>query len=346
MKHRNTLLLLFVALLAFGGCKEEKEKPLIGFSMDRFAINRWKKDRDYMIEAIHEKGGELIMETAQGDTARQRRQVKRLIEQNVDVLVIVPADQKASARLPELAHKADIPVISYDRLIKNSNIDYYIAFDNIKVGELQAEYITKVQPKGNYVIIGGPTYDNNSFLIKLGQMNVLQPFMEKGAINIVYDRYAKEWTPEASYKMMQECIREVREKGISIDAILAANDQLATGVIKALEENEKAGEIPVTGMDADLNAIKNILKGKQSMTAYKPVKTLVHTAAQAAINLAKNGKIEKINETVNNGRKLVESIIVQPQVINQANVRATVINDGYWTKEQVFGKTPSKEVPK
>lgn len=333
-------LLLFISLFLTIGCSKKEDKPCIGFSMDRFVTDRWEKDRDYMMQAIQEMGGELIMEAAQGDTAKQRRQVKRLIEQDVDVLVIVPADQNAAAVLPDMAHKADIPVISYDRLIKNSNIDYYMAFDNVKVGELQAQYITKIKPEGKYVLIGGPTYDNNSFLIKLGQMNVLQPLVEKGDIKIIYDRYASEWKPEAARSMMKECINK---HGKDIDAVLAANDQLATGVIRALEDIGRAGEVPVAGMDADLNALKNIRKGKQTMTVYKPVKTLVYTTARAAINLVEKGEIEKINETINNGRKLVESIIIQPKVVNQANIHATVINDGYWREEQIFGKKHTKK---
>lgn len=340
LKHLIVLLPLLILVFA---CRQKQEKPLIGFSMDRFVTDRWEKDRDYMIKAIKKHGGELIMEAAQGDTAKQRRQVKRLIEQDVDALVIVPADQNAASKLPDMAHKANIPVIAYDRLIKNSSIDYYIAFDNVKVGELQAEYITRLQPTGKYVIIGGPTYDNNSFLIKLGQMNVLQPLIENGDIEIIYDRYADEWVPEQGKKMMQDCIDN---HGKDFDAVLAANDQLATGVISALEEEGMAGKIPVAGMDADLNAIKNILKGKQSMTVYKPVKTLVNSTARAAINLVKTGEIKKINETINNGRKLVESIIVQPQIVNKANLDATIINDGYWTRQQVYGNTDTTGVPK
>lgn len=336
------LLLLFTALLSTG-CQNKKEKPTIGFCMDRFVTDRWEKDRDFMREAIIREGGTLIMEAAQGDTARQRRQVKRLIEQDVDVLIILPADQDAASSLPEAAHRAGIPVIAYDRLIKNSDIDYYMTFDNIRVGELQARYITRRQPEGNYVLLGGPTYDYNSFLVRLGQLNVLQPLVKKGDVDIIYDKYVAEWKTEEARRLMKECLAENKDK--PIDAVLAANDQLAAGAIQALEEAGLAGKVSVAGMDANLNALRNILNGKQTMTVYKPVKTLAAKTARAAVNLAKEGRITQINDTIHNGRKSVKSVIVQPKVVHRKNIRNTVVKDGYWSEKQIFGEPVKNQAP-
>ncbi|TRY23641.1 substrate-binding domain-containing protein, partial [Geobacillus sp. LEMMJ02] len=143
---------------------------------------------------------------ANGDDAAQLSQAEQLISEGVDVLVVVPHNAEASAAIVEKAHKEGIPVISYDRLIKNAEVDYYVSFDNVRVGEMQAQAIVEKAPKGNYVYIGGADTDNNAHLFRQGAMNVLKPLEEKGDIKIVYDQFSKDWKPEEALKNMENAL--------------------------------------------------------------------------------------------------------------------------------------------
>jgi D-xylose transport system substrate-binding protein len=153
----------------------------------------------------------------------------------------------------------------------------------VEVGELMAEYLSKRNPVGNYVIIGGPPSDNNSKFIKLGQMSVLQPLIEKGDIKIIYDSFVNDWDTEEGYKPDENCPDQFKKHRCRV----CANDALAKGAIRALEESDLAGSVLVSGQDAEIDAIRNIMTGYQTMTVYKPIEAIAYTAANTAIKLAK-----------------------------------------------------------
>jgi D-xylose transport system substrate-binding protein len=327
-------VIVLVALFSFGffvfqSCQKNQKKTVIGLLMDDFATERWAKDTAFFINKVNELGGKVICRTANRDPLKQLEQAKELINKKVDVLVIVPADLEKAGQIVSAAHEAHIQAISYDRLILNSNLDYYISFDNVKVGELQADYILKRLGKGNVALIGGPLSDYNSFFLRLGQIGILQPFIEKGDIKIIYDKYAPTWSDTSGYRMALSCLKAYPNK---VDAFIASNDLLAKGVIKALEERSLAGKVLVTGQDGDSLACENIIMGKQSMTVYKPIEALAFAAAEAAMSIAGNRNIENANTTTNNGRKLVPSILLAPMVVNKGNI-GMQINIGKYMKD-------------
>lgn len=304
----------------------------IGFSMDTLQEERWLRDKHMFKDAVKAIGAEIDIMEANGDEALQISQVETLISNGVDVLVIVPYNAEAAAAIVNKAHKAGIKVISYDRLIKNAEIDLYISFDNEKVGEMQAEMITEVVPKGKYVYIGGADTDNNAHLIKKGVYNILQPYIDKGAVKIAYDQWTENWIPENAYTNMKAALEANNNK---IDAVIAANDATAGEAIKALETVGLAGKVPVAGQDAELAAAQRIVKGTQSMTVYKPIKRLAEEAAKAAVMLAKGEMIET-NSKINNGKIEVPSILLPPIAVDKQNIDETIIADGFHTKEEVY----------
>jgi D-xylose transport system substrate-binding protein len=170
MKTKLLIPLILCILISLGSCKKQVE---IGFLMDNFKQERWAKDRDLFMQRAKELGAKVTLMIAEGDASKQLQQARELLQEKVDILVVVPVDQYSASNIVGMAHKYNIKVISYDRLIRNCDLDLYISFDNIEVGRLQADYLTKVCPKGKFALIGGATNDNNSSLIKLGQMNVL-----------------------------------------------------------------------------------------------------------------------------------------------------------------------------
>lgn len=310
----------------------EEEKIKIGFSMDTLEEERWLRDRALFKAAVESLGAEVEILAANGDDALQVLQAETLISQGVDLLVVVPHNAEATATIVKKAHLAGIKVLSYDRLIKNAEIDLYVSFDNERVGELQAEAITELVPKGKYVYIGGADTDNNAHLFKKGVFHVLQPLIDKGDITVVYDQWTKNWLPSSAYANMKEALIA---NGGEIDAVIAANDATAGMAIEALQEAGLAGNIPVAGQDAELAAAQRIVEGTQTMTVYKPIPTLAEEAARLAVAMAK-GEFIDTDRKVNNGKVEVPSVLLPPIAVNKSNMDETVIADGFHLMEDVY----------
>lgn len=346
-------IVLMMSLVALSGCgilttgnqtgnKDDDGKVVIGLSMDTLKEERWTKDKQIFEQRVKELGGEVKTLSANGDDATQLSQAEQLISQGVDVLVVIPHNAEATASIVEKAHREGIKVISYDRLIKNADVDYYVSFDNVRVGEMQAQAIVKQVPKGNYVYIGGADTDNNAHLFKEGAMNILKPLIDQGDIRLVYDQFSKDWKPEEALKNMENALTANQN---DIQAVVAANDATAGGAIQALQAQGLAGKVPVSGQDADLAAVQRIAEGKQTMTVYKPIKEIATTVAQAAVSLAKGEQIQT-DSTVNNGKVDVPSILLDPIEVTQENLLDTVIKDGFHKLEDVYKNVPKSQWPK
>ncbi|WP_405098538.1 D-xylose ABC transporter substrate-binding protein [Oceanobacillus sp. FSL H7-0719] len=307
----------------------------IGFSMDTLAEERWLKDRALFKEAVKKLGAEVEIFASNGDDALQILQAETLIQNGIDLLVIVPHNAESTAMIVKKAHSAGIKVISYDRLVRNSEVDMYISFDNIMVGELQAKTIINEVPKGNYVYIGGPETDNNARLIKQGVFNILQPLIEKGDITIVYDQWTEDWLPKNAYANMEEALKANNN---NIDAVIAANDATAGQAIDALAAQGLAGEIPVAGQDADLAATQRIIEGTQTMTVYKPIQKLADQAAEIAVKMAKGEEVG-VESIVNNGKSEVPSLLLSPIGVDSENIDETIIADGFHSRDRVYQTT-------
>ncbi|OUM99718.1 MAG: D-xylose ABC transporter substrate-binding protein [Paenibacillaceae bacterium ZCTH02-B3] len=314
------------------GGKKDDGKILIGLSMDTLQEERWQRDRDLFVAKAKELGAEVEVQSANSDDAKQIAQAESLISQGVDVLVVIPHDAEATAAIVEKAHAAGVKVIAYDRLIKNSDVDLYVSFDNERVGQMQAEAIVKLVPKGKYVYIGGSETDNNAHLFKKGAFDVLQPYIERGDIEIVYDQWTKDWNPAVAMANMENALTANNNQ---IDAVVAANDGTAGGVIQALAAQGLAGKIPVSGQDAELAACQRIVEGTQTMTVYKPIKLLAEKAAELAVAMAKGEQIQT-DRTVHNGKIDVPSILLDPISVDKTNIDQTVIADGFHSREDVY----------
>lgn len=321
---RTTLFSFFLlAGLIFAGCGNKH--PKIGLLVHSFETQRWQNDQKYFVDAVKQLGGVVLVDVADNNANKQLEQARELINGGVQVLVVIPVSQSTAANIVEMAHAKSIPVIAYDRLITNCRLDYYVSTDNIRIGEVQAEFISKIKPKGNYALLGGPLSDNNSRMIYVGQMNILQPFVERGEIKIAYRRFAKSWTTDEGYRMTTSCLDSTSKK---IDAIICGNDAMAMGAIKALKENGLEGKVAVAGQDADLPNIQQIIKGNQSVTVLKRIKTMATTAAELAMHLARNEPVSPYLSTTSNGDRLVPSYLVDAIAVNEGNIEMTVAAEG------------------
>lgn len=332
-------VLIGLVLSRGGGAKTatQRTRPLIGLSMDTLKEERWQGDRDRFIARASELGADVEVLSANSDDNRQIKDVEALITKGVDALVIIPHDGAACAKAVELAHQAGIPVLAYDRLITGCDLDLYMTFDNVKVGELQANFLAdtfaKTPGKKRVVRIYGSKTDNNAFLFKQGQDNVLLPLVERGDVEVVHEDWAQDWRPENAKKIANAAIT----KAGTFDAILASNDGTAGGAIQALVEEGLAGKILVTGQDAEKAACQRIVAGSQSMTIYKPLKELASKAAEAAVKLAQRRPVVARAE-LDNGKVKVPSIFLEVIAVTKGNLRETVIADGFLTEADVFAK--------
>jgi D-xylose transport system substrate-binding protein len=306
----------------------------IGFSMDTLKEERWQRDKQEVEARAKEVGAVLDVQVANGDDAVQTKQADNMLTKGVDVLIVAPHNGEIAASIVEAAHRRGVPVIAYDRLIRDCDVDLYVSHQVEKIGELQAAYALQHVPKGNYVLIGGSPTDYNAILLHKGQMNVLKPAVDRGDVKIVSDQYAREWKAEEALRLTEDALTKTGNK---IDAIVASNDGTAGGAISALEAAGLAGKVLVTGQDAQKDAVQRIVKGTQTMTIYKPIKPLAGSAVDAALRLAKKQPVEA-KDKINNGKKDVPSILLTPIAVDKSNVDATVIRDGYHARGDVYGQ--------
>ncbi|NLY42941.1 MAG: sugar ABC transporter substrate-binding protein [Clostridiaceae bacterium] len=311
----------------------EEKKIKIGLSLATLQEERWVRDKEVMEALCKEKGAELAVQVADLDAAKQNSQCENLISQGVDVLIVVAQDGEAAAPIVEKAHAAGIKVLAYDRMIMNSDVDLYLSFDNVKVGELQGKWLTDNLDKGNIVWLAGSPTDNNAKLFKQGNAKYLQPKIDSGDYKVVMEQDVVDWKPDNALKLMENALTANNN---NIQGVLAPNDGTAGACIQALAAQGLAGKVPVTGQDAELAAAKRIAEGTQGMTVFKDTRELGKAAIEAAIKIAK-GEDPGANNTVNNNKIDVPSILLTPVAIDKNNLDKELIESGYLKREDVYG---------
>ena len=333
-----------LSLSRSGPASAARKRPLIGLSLDTLKEERWQHDRDLFVKAAEGLGADVLVQAANSDDTRQIQDVEALLSRKVDVLVIVPHNGAAMAKAVRLAHDAGVPVISYDRLITGAELDLYVAFDAVAIGEMQAKaLVDRLGAKRARVVrINGAKTDNNSFLLKEGQDRVLGPLVKAGRLEIVHEDWAENWKPENAKKIMNAALTRL---GPGLDAVLAANDGTAGGAIQALSEEGLAGKVVVIGQDAELAACQRIAAGVQSATIYKPLVLEAGAAADAAVRLARRRPVVAKAE-VDNGAGKVPAVLLAVTAVDDKNMLDTVVADGYHAYDDVYRGVPESRRPK
>ncbi len=344
---KNSVLVMLTVIMTFvsiTGCgqavkendavEEESDAIQIGFSMDSFLIERWQRDRDIFVSKAQELGAEVNVQNANGEVSRQISQIEYFIEKDMDVIVIVAIDGGALSEVVEKAKKAGIRVIAYDRLILDADVDLYISFDNEKVGTLMGECLREaLGDEGEIICINGSPTDNNVTLVFGGFQKALQG----SDIDIDRTGYADHWLAEIGFEFVSEYLAE----GKVPDAIMCGNDDIASQVVKALSENRLAGQIYVTGQDADLAACQRIVEGTQYMTVYKPLELLAQRAAEMAVAMAK-GQMPETESVLNDGTYDVPFEKLDPVAVTKENMDEVIIGK-YHQKNEVYLNVQGQE---
>jgi D-xylose transport system substrate-binding protein len=290
-------------------------------------------DKPDFYKAIEEKCPECEVSyfNAGGEVEKQQSQGEAALTQGAQVLVLDPQDSKSAAAIVEKAHLQEVPVVSYDRLIENSEVSAYVSFNNVKVGELQAETLSKKlkeegNPKGPIIMINGDPADPNAALFKEGAHNGFKA----AGVEIAKEYDTPEWSAENAQKEAQQAITALGNNGFA--GIYAANDETGGGAIAAMKgAGINPSEKPVTGQDATVAGLQRILKGEQFMTVYKEIQPEAEISAEIALALAAGEEVPKnlVTETVNNGKAEVPSVLLKPIAVTKGNVKSTVVKDGF-----------------
>jgi D-xylose transport system substrate-binding protein len=345
VKHRKGLLCLLLAAvlmaMSLTACtnnengkaeakdnKDKSDKIQIGMSFDSFVIERWQRDRDIFVATARELGADVNVQSANGEVAEQISQIQYFIDRGMDAIVVVPIDADALSEVVKKAKKAGIPVMCYDRLVRNADADLYISFDNEMVGDIMGRSLYNAIGKGKDVItICGPEADYNVEQVGSG----FSSQTHKNTGHIIGGCNCDGWKSEIAYDYMNEN-KELVKKA---DGIMCGNDALAGVVIRALSEMRLAGKVVVVGQDADLEACQRIVEGTQEMTVYKPVEKLAKTAATYAVSLAQGEEVKTATH-FNDGTYDVPFIKLQPVAVNKDNMDEVIIGGGYHLKEDIY----------
>jgi D-xylose transport system substrate-binding protein len=313
----------------------------IGFSMDTLKEERWVRDKELVEKRAKEAGAQVNVQVANGNDSEQIKQAENMLTQGVDVLIVAPHNGEVAASIVEAAHRQGVPVISYDRLIKNSDVDLYVSHQVVKIGEMQAKYLLDHVNKkpANFIIVGGSPTDNNALLLHDGQMNILKPAVDRGDVKILTDQYAKEWQASEALNIVENALTQANNQ---VDAVVCSNDGTARGAVQALEGQHLAGKVLVSGQDADLASLKLIVEGKQTMTIYKPIQPLAYAAVDAAIKFSRGEKVDT-TDTIDNGFKKVPATLLEPIAVDRNNLLNTVVKDGYHSLAEICANLPPEK---
>jgi D-xylose transport system substrate-binding protein len=284
---------------------------------------------------------EIIYSNANQDATQQLSQAEAALTNGAQVLVLDPVDSAAAGAIADKAKAQGVPVIAYDRLILNSDgVNYYISFDNVEVGKLQAQsLVDKLNSMGiqdpTIVMINGSPTDNNASLFKQGAHSVFDPLVAAGKLTIAKEYDTPDWSPDQAQTEMQQALTALGNK---VDGVYCANDGTASGAIAAMKAAGLSPLPPVTGQDAELAGIQRILAGEQYMTVYKAIKPEAEAAAQLAYDLLTKTPVpaDMTNgKTTNNGTIDVPSVLLTPVAVTKDNIKSTVVADGFWTVAQI-----------
>ena len=334
LSKKHALISLAALALSATAAFAQAKGPVVGVSWSNFQEERWKTDEAAIKAAVEKAGGTYVSADAQSSPSKQLTDIESLISRGAKALIVLAQDADAVRPAVEKAIAEGVPVVGYDRLIEIPQV-FYLTFDNVEVGRLQARDVFKLKPEGNYAFIKGSGSDPNANFLFQGSMEVLKGAIDSGKIKNVGEAYTDGWLPANAQRNMEQFLTKNNNK---IDAVIAANDGTAGGAIAALAAQGLAGSVPVSGQDADKAALNRVALGTQSVTVFKDARELGRNAAEIAIQLAGGKKLAEIQgaKPWNLGPKKqnMTALFLTPVAITKDNLDV-VINAGWASKDVV-----------
>jgi D-xylose transport system substrate-binding protein len=368
----NKVILTIVALITIvsllAACAPQPAAPgastgdkiKVGLSFSDFATERWKNEADLMTKLLNEKGYDVIVQEANHDVKLQNDQIDNMVSQGVKGLIVIAEDGDAAVTAVDKAAAAGVKVIAYDRLIKTSKIAGYLSFNNVEVGRQEALGVmtalgipgsttwTKDNP-AKIVLSGGSPTDNNAVLVRQGQMEVIQPYLDEGIITVVADQWVDNWDAATAEKMMENILTAQQNK---IDGVIASNDGTALGELQAMKAQGLVGVVPISGQDATADGCNSIVKGEQTVSVYKDIRLLSPKAVDMLDALLKGQTVsdlkeftlaELTNDDTKTGNVMANFLpVVQ---VTKDNVYDLIVKSGFQSYDDVYRDIPDAQRP-
>jgi D-xylose transport system substrate-binding protein len=321
------------------------EKLTIGLLMESTDGENWAREEEYFIGKADDFGVEVLIRSAGGEQQLQNRQARELLKEGVGVLVVLPVDPKAAGPIIARAHEADIPVLAYGNLIRNAELDLYVAPDREAAGYLQARALLERSTGGGSILLGGCENLSNARLVRMGQLRAIEERVERAGedIPILHDSIISQPTRDFARMLVQKALNATSRQGERIGTIMACNDETAAGAIAALDEKGLAGVVAVGSLGADLTACQRIIKGAQEVIVYTPPRDMARIAVRAAVRLAAGMTPESIiqdlkypERVIDNGFKEVPVLLLEPVVVSRGNMIETAVLDGLCPIEELY----------
>jgi D-xylose transport system substrate-binding protein len=336
------------------------EKMTVGLSFSDFATERWKIEADLMTQLLEDKGYDVVVQEANHDVKLQNDQIDNMVAQGVKGLIIIAEDGDAAVTSVDKAADAGVVVVAYDRLIKTSKIAAYLSFNNVEVGRQEAlGVMTALGLPGSttwtsdnpakVVLSGGSPTDNNAILVRQGQMEIVQPYIDEGVVEIVADQWVDNWDAATAEKMMENILTAQQNE---IDGVVASNDGTALGELQAMKAQGLAGKVPISGQDATADGCNSIVKGEQTVSVYKDTRLLAPKAVdlvdalikgQTVSDLQKFTLAELTNDDTLKGDVMAAFLpVVQ---VTKDNVYELIVKSGFQPYDDVYRDIPEDERP-
>ena len=349
LKTLQLILMIMILLGALSGCRrKDPDAKVIGISAPSNDIQRWAVETVQMENKLKEKGYEVIIQYASSDISMQISQIENLIAKDADVLVVIPVEAASLGEAMDMAVEHQIPVISYDMLITNTDaVSYYTTFDNYKVGRIQGQYVRDrldldhANRTYNIEFTAGDPGDNNAGFFYNGAVDVLKPYLDSGVLKILsgQDSFGKCATPSWNTEKAQQRAENILASYYNsedVDVWLASNDTTALGISSALSVSYKGSYPLITGQDCTLINVRNILNGKQAMSVFKDPAMLIDATINMIDEIILNKPVT-VNDTVTyfNGIKTVPSYLCEPIYVDKDNCIEVLTSSGFYTLEQL-----------
>lgn len=329
------VLVLLLSLTSCSPQQKKNEDVNIGVSIGVGSASRWETEKVYMEERAKELGVniEVRLNKAGSSLLTQTEDCIELIDSGIDVLILTPRDVTQVDEILAYAKSKNVPVISYARIVLDKYVDLFVGYDSTRIGQMMGQYLSELVYEGDYIILRGDDNDNNAKLLYTGAMRYIDPIRPN--INVILEASVPGWLADEAKKMVSEAIAN---NGGNVDAILAPNDKIAGACAEAVAEAGIDHKVIITGMDAEIDAARRIVKGTQDMTVYMDLHTLANTAVEQAVNFAKGDKLEVNDEFDNNYSTPIQSNLISGQIVTQKNIDKILIDSGYFTADEIYGE--------
>ncbi|WP_234445806.1 substrate-binding domain-containing protein [Carboxylicivirga marina] len=333
---RNINLIVFMCLIVIiNACQSDKAVKL-GFIYSTPNTERYVKEANFFRAYAEKHGATVYLEHGNGDEAIQYQKALELFDKGIDGLAIIAVNANTAAAIVREGQGRGVKVMAYNRLIKNCDLDFFVSGDNNALGKMMVDEIIKVKPRGNAIILGGDKYDRNAVELAASINKHLKPHIESGNIDVLYETFVEEWSDvNAAYELEQF----ISLSGQVPDIIFAGFDGMSGGCIRVLGERNEEKVVYISGQDATVEGVKNIVAGKQQMTAFHPLKDTGSKAAEIMLQLVANEKkAEKMaNSYTNNGQIDVPTVKVPSIAVTKSNVKKVLVDDAkFYTYEEIY----------